>query len=310
MPDRLSALRIVDPVLTTLATGYSNAELVSEKLFPLVTVIKEAGKIPRFGKEAFRLHATERALRGQSNRLSPEDVGGFDFVLEEHDLEYPIDYRERDEDELGLERRATFVTTEGIQLRREEMAADLAQDAANYPTGSKITLVGGDQFTDPDNSDPIGVVDDGKEAVRGKIGKEPNTMVIGAKSLVSLKNHPQLVEKIKYSMKGVLTAELLKEIFEVEEIVVGKAVYYSEADEVFFDLWTDNIVLAYVPPQRTDVDRDVYEPSYGYTLRKKGQPVVDKRDEGGKVSLVRTTDVFQVAQLGAEAGYLIQDTNL
>ena len=47
--------RIVDPVLTNIARGYTNASLIGTKLFPVVNVNKEGGKIPQFTKEAFKV---------------------------------------------------------------------------------------------------------------------------------------------------------------------------------------------------------------------------------------------------------------
>ena len=94
MPGTLAQRRIVDPVLTELARGYSNASFIANAVFPEVTVSKEGGKIPQFNKEAFNIHNTERAIRAKSNRISPEVHTSIDFVLTEHDLEYPIDYRE------------------------------------------------------------------------------------------------------------------------------------------------------------------------------------------------------------------------
>src|SRR6266540_3209665 len=113
---RRADLRIVDPILSALARGYIFPELACETLFPVVRVEKEAGKLPQFGKEAFRIYQTERALRAKSNRINPEDYGHIDVVLKEHDLEYPIDYRERDEAEgvLPLERWATNVVTKAL----------------------------------------------------------------------------------------------------------------------------------------------------------------------------------------------------
>ncbi len=304
---RLEDLRVVDPVLTTLARGYSNAELVATLLFLIVLVEKEAGKIPQFGKEAFKIYNTERAIRANSNRISPEGRTTIDFVMDEHDLEYPIDYREKNEDIFNLEEHATNVVTGGISLRLEKKAADLAQDANNYPIGNKITLAGNSQFTDKVNSDPIGVIDGAKNAVRGKIGKEPNTMVLGPTTFMALKNHPQLIDKIKYAMKGVITLDLMKEIFDIPKITVGKAIYASDAG-TFTDIWGDNIVLAYVPNTPAE-KRTVYEPSFAYTLRKRGKPEIDKRDENGKLEIVRNTDILIPKIVGAEAGYLIKDTN-
>ena len=93
MSNTLANKRIQDPVLTTLAQGYHNAEMVCESLFPVVEIEKEAGKIPQFGRLAFRLSSTVREVHGDSNRLTPEDITSINVELEEHDLEYPIDYR-------------------------------------------------------------------------------------------------------------------------------------------------------------------------------------------------------------------------
>ncbi|RQY11172.1 major capsid protein [Burkholderia stagnalis] len=304
---RLSKLRIVDPVLTNLAIGYTNAEFIGQSLMPIVEVEKEGGKIPKFGKESFRLYNTERALRAKSNRMNPEDLGAVDIVLDEHDLEYPIDYREDQESAFPLEQAAVQTVTEAIQLRREKMVADLAQNPNSYTSGNKKQLSATEKFTAA-NSDPVGVVEDGKEAIRTKIGRRPNTMVIGASAYKTLKAHPQLIEKIKYSMKGIVTVDLLKEIFEVDNIAVGEAIYADDKDR-FTDIWGANIVLAYVPLQRNSQQRTPYEPSYGYTLRKKGNPVVDTRMEDGKLELVRSTDIFRPYLLGSDAGYLISGVN-
>ena len=307
---RLANLRIVDPVLTQLARGYTNAQFIAEALFPMVAgLAKEGGQIPQWGKDAFKLYNSERAIRALSNRINPEGITLLDFVLKEHDLEYPIDYREEDESMFNLERRGASVTMDGILLRREKAAADLAQNAANYDAANKITLAGTDQFSDYDNSDPIGVVDDGKEAIRSKIGKRPNTMVLGAATYKVLKEHPALISKIQYSMKGIVTVDLMKEIFDIKNIVVGEAIYANDAG-AFTDIWGDNIILGWVPEAATGEQRSEYEPSYGYTLRKKGMPEADTRMEnGGKLKVVRSTDNYEVMLVGAEAGYLITDTN-
>ena len=302
---RQQNLRVVDPVLTNIAHGYTNADFVGGALFPMVPVPKEGGKIPKFGKEQFKVNATERALRAQSNRILPEDRTADDYNLTEHDLEYPIDYREEDEDIFPLQEHGTMVVQEGIGLRHEKMCADLVQNTANFPAGNKIALSGTDQFTDA-ASDPLGVVEDGKDAIRQKIVKMPNTMIIGPSTYKALRFHPKLLEAIKYTSLGKVTLEILRELFEIETILVGRAVY-ADADGVVQDIWLDNMILAYVPAANM---RSRYEPSYGYTLQRGGFPEVDTYDEnGGKVQLVRSTDRFQVKILGADAGYLIENTN-
>ncbi|GKT22533.1 hypothetical protein [Acidovorax sp. SUPP3334] len=305
---RLSKLRVVDPVLSALAIGYSNAAFVGDQLLPFVTLDKEGGKIPRFGKEAFKVYATERALRAKSNRINPEDLDGIDVSLDEHDLEYPIDYREDAEAAFPLQAHATNRVVEGIRLRHEAMVAGMTQNPANYPTGNKVVLSGTDVFTN-EESDPEGVVDDAKAAVRNKVVKEPNTMVIGYKSWRALKRHPKLKAILSDTRSRLVQLADLREIFEIENIVVGKGVYATDAGAVT-DLWGGTLVLAYVPTAAPAAAgdapvRSAYEPSFGYTLRKRGNPVVDTRTEDGKLEIIRNTDIFRPYMLGAEAGYLV-----
>lgn len=303
---RLSKLRIVDPVLTNLAIGYTNEQFVGDQLMPYVLVDREGGKIPLFGKEHFKVYSTERALRAKSNRINPEDIGDVDVALDEHDLEYPIDYREDAESAFPLQSRATNTVVEGIRLRHEAMVADIVQNPANYAAGNKIALSGTSQFTHA-SSDPEGVVSDAKAAVRAKIVKEPNTLVIGYSAWRVLKRHPQLKAILSDTRSRLVQLADLREIFEIDNIVVGRAVKANDAGATS-DIWGDNMILAYVP--RASGDRSQYEPSFGYTLRKRGSPVVDTRTEDGKIELIRNTDIFRPFLLGADAGYLISDTNL
>jgi hypothetical protein len=313
---RLSNLRIVNPVLTNLAVGYTNETFVASALMPYVSVEKEAGLVPIFNKDHFKVYQTERALRAKSNRVNPGDVGTVPFALTEHDLEYPIDYREEQESAFPLERQATMSVTEGIRLRHEKMVADLVQNPNSYHASNKIALSGTDSFTDPD-SDPEGVVDDAKAAVRADIVKEPNTMVIGYSMWRSLKRHPKLKAILSDNRPRLVQLADLREIFEVPNIFIGRGVFSTDAG-VVTDIWGRNMVLAYVPtaPDAPVVNgmagdpgsmRSMYEPSFGYTLRKRGQPVVDTRTEDGKLEIVRNTDIFTPFVLGADAGYLVTD---
>ena len=307
MSDQLKNLRVVDEVLTNIARGYSNANFIGTQLFPVIKVSKEGGKIPQFNAEAFRIYNTERAIRAKSNRISPDGRSTIDYVLTEHDLEYPMDYREIEEDISNLELHAATVTSEGISLRLEKMIADLSQNPVNYPDSNKASVSASDKFTEP-SSNPFEIIDTAREAVRSKIARYPNTIILGASSFAALKNHPSVLDRIKYTSHSILTEQLLRQLLDVENLHVGKAVYVNDDGE-FIDVWNDNVILAFVPEKKENVSRNVYEPSFAYTLRKKSYPLVDKYAEGGKVSVIRNTDIFIPKIVGADAGFLIQDTN-
>jgi len=308
MPSTLAALRIVDPVLTQLARGYSNSGLVADKLFPLVSVTKEAGKIPQFTKEAFKIYNTERAIRANSNRINPTVNTSIEFVLAEHDLEYPLDYREINEDMLNLKMRATNVVTDAIALRKEKLCAEMAQNPLNFAASNKVTLAASDQFNDP-TSDPITIIDSARSAVRSQIAKNPNVIVISNDVFVALKNHPSITDKVKYTQHAVITSDLLRQLLQFDALYVASSVYEDESGDLQ-DVWNDTVVIAYVPEARTSnalEKRTFYEPSFGYTLQMKNYPLVDTYDEKGKVKVVRNTDLFVPKIVGADAGFLIID---
>nr|WP_314740889.1 inorganic pyrophosphatase [uncultured Haemophilus sp.] len=300
----LQALRVQDPVLTNLAQGYHNLELVSEVLMPTVEIDKEAGKIPKFGRLAFRLPSTVRNLRGTSNRLDPEDITAIDVALEEHDVEYAIDYREENEAIFSLRQFALNTTQDVIALGREKEVATLALDENKYDSGNKITLSGTSKITSK-QADIFAMFDTGIRAVKRAIGRKPNVCVIAGDVWAALKEHPAVIEKLKYSQVAIVTPEVFAKLIGIDTVKIGEAVY--EESSQLKDIWSDAIVLAYVAPRSAERKGTVYEPSYGYTVRRQGGLFVDTyKENGGKLEVIRTTDIHKPHLLGSAAGYLIK----
>ena len=303
---RLEELRI-NAYLSEVARGYHNNAFVAQNLFPTIYSEKEKIDIFEFNKEAFQIYNTERAIRANSNVISPQGFKKHTTTLTENDLSYPIDYREEQEAEkVKLQLHATNVVTEGLQLKHEKECADLVQNPNNYASENKILLSGTSCFSDK-NSDPQGVVDDAKDAVSAKIAQDPNTMIIGQAAWKSLKKHPQLKGLISDNQNKLVTLNLLKEIFEIENIFIGKSIFANEEGN-FERIWKDNIVLAFVPNLGTS--RTEYDPSFAYTVRKKDALQIDEyQKEGNKVKYIRATDIYTPFLVGADAGYLISGTN-
>ena len=300
----LAALRVQDPVLTKLAQGYHNLELIGEVLMPTVEIDKEAGKIPKFGRLAFRLPSTVRNLRGTSNRLDPEDITAIDVALEEHDVEYAIDYREENEAIFSLRQFALNTTQDVIALGREKEVATLALDENKYDSGNKVTLSGTSKITSK-QADIFAMFDTGIRAVKRAIGRKPNVCVIAGNVWAALKEHPAVIEKLKYSQVAIVTPEVFAKLIGIDTVKIGEAVY--EESNQLKDIWSDAIVLAYVAPRSTERKGTVYEPSYGYTVRRQGGLFVDTyKKNGGKLEVIRTTDIHKPHLLGASAGYLIK----
>lgn len=303
MAGRLAELRVVDPVLTRLAWGYVPATWIGAVLFPIVPVSQEAGKVPKFGSEAFQIYNTLRPLRGKRARID-FSLSWIDYALEEHSIEVPLDEREIEDAELVFDaRNAARATGQRVIFRRVEYnQAMQAVDANNYASTNKVSLSGTDLWTDYTNSDPIGDVRTGKAAIRGKIGVDPNVIVLGNAVYVALQDHTKILARIQYAQKGIITPDLLAEIFDIPKVVVGAAAYASEAS-AFTNIWDDDVVLAYVPSQQ---ERDLGTPAYGYTFRKRGRPRVFRyADPESNCEIVVVEDILVAKVLSDVAGYLI-----
>lgn len=304
-----AAARVVDPVLTTVAQGYKNNQMIAGVLFPRVPVLLRGGKIITFGKEDFMLYATGRAP-GENTKRVKFGYSGDPYALVDYSLEgqVPIEVLQEGMNGPGIDHASRAVT--GVQnimaLRLEKQSADLARNAALYATGNKVTLSGTSQWSDfSGTSDPIKDVEAAKDAVRAATGKRPNSIAIGATVMSKLKQHPAIIERIKYTGRDVATAQLLASLFEVENVAVGDAIYADDAGN-FYDVWGKDVVVAHTNLESL---ANAGAPSYGYTYTLEGYPQVEEAyyDRNAKSWIYPVTHAEAPVIAAAGAGYLIKN---
>jgi hypothetical protein len=299
--------RIVDPVLSNIAQGYKNADFVGLSLFPSVPVAQRGGKIVTFGKEDFELYNTARGPGAATKRVQ-FTFGSQGYTLESHSLEglVPMELMQEAEAVPGIDlaRMALMKVQNIIGLRLEVAQANLATTAGNYDSGHKNTaLTGTTLWSDLSASDPIANVETAKDAIRQTIGRYPNTIVMGAQVMKSLRQHSKVIDRTKYTGRDVPTVELLAALFGVERVLIGNAVY-ADATGAFVDVWGKNVVLAYTD---TSGIADMGSPSYGYTYRLNNYPIVEQpyQERNTKSWMYPVTDEVVPVIAGATAGYLI-----
>lgn len=300
--------RIVDPILTTIAQGYRNAEMVAGNLFPSVPVTQRGGKIISFGKEDFMLYGSQRAPGENTKRVQFGYAGG-NYALVDYGLEgqVPIEVLQEGQAVPGIDHGAMAVRKVSaiMALRLEKQAADIARTAASYAASNKITLSGTGQWSDfTGTSQPIQVIETAKEAVRSAIGKRPNTVVMGAAVMAKLRQHPIIVDRMKYTGRDVATAEILAALFGVQRVVVGDAIYSNDAGTAFTDVWGKDVVVAYTELGSV---ADMGAPSYGYTYTLSGYPLAEEPyyDRNTKSWVYPVTRAEAPVLASASAGYLI-----
>lgn len=305
-----SQARVVDPVLSSIAQGYQNNEMVGGLLFPTAPVGLRGGNVITFGKEGFMLYATQRAPGENTKRVS-FGYAGAPFSLADYSLEglVPVEIEQEASNGPGIDMGAGAVNevSDIMALRLEKQQADIARNAAFYGANNKLTLSGTAQWSDfGATSNPVAVIEAGKDAVRAATGKRPNTAVIGAAVMSKLKQHPLIIDRLKYTGRDVATPELLASLFGLERVVVGDSIYSNDAGTAFSDVWGKDVVLAYTK-LGTVASRGT--PSYGYTYQLNGYPLVEEPyfDRSAKSWIYPVTRSEAPVMAAAGAGFLISN---
>lgn len=301
--------RVVDPILTTVAQGYHNAEMVANYLFPVVPVEQRGGKIIQFGKEDFRSYNTGRAPGTNTKRVQYGYLGN-PFALESHSLEGAVPFEIMQEANavpgIDMGRIAVAKTQNIILLSSEVAAANIATNTANYGANNKVTLAGTSQWSDYSGvSDPSKDIEAAKEQVRSQTGKRANTVLLSPKAFNAVKQHPKIIDRIKFTSRDSVTTDLLATLWSVSRVVVGDAIYEDQATGLLADVWGKDVVVAY-----TEIGTlaDAGLPSYGYTYRLRGYPLVEVpyMDRSAKLWAYPVNDERSPVLAASGAGFLIK----
>src|SRR5205085_601968 len=114
--------------------------------------------------------------------------------------------------------------------------------------GSSATLSGVNAWSDYANSNPLGDIDTGVNAVHDTTGKMPNKAIIARKCWQRLRRHPQVINAVFPGGGGGGTAALdqLANLIGVDEILIGatiKNVANEGQGDSFTDVWSTGFSL-------------------------------------------------------------------
>ncbi len=306
MPMSPNEVRVIDPVLTEIAQGYRHAEHVGQVLFPQVPVQLSGGQVLEFGRESFKLYQVRRAPGAATKRIQFGFLGkSFALVQDSLEAQVPREYQ-RDASRapgVDLAQRSVSGALRALSLTLEYDQAALATNASNYDSNHKVALSGTDKWSDG-SSNPSSDIDTGREAVRSSIGIYPNTLLLSAQAFSVIKSHPQIVDRFKYTSRESVTPEMLAALWDLQKVVVGKAVAFNDAG-ADIDIWGNNAILTYTPMQPSGME----DPSFGYTYTMQGHPLVEKPYyENNAKSWIYPVTFERVPVLtGILSGYLIQN---
>jgi len=314
---------IVAGPLANVSIAYRNTNYIADRVFPIIDGVAPEAKIARYLKGAW--FRDEAGIRGPGSRANR---GG-----------YPVDYINIATKEYAFAKEVTEEDREAVKvqggppLKPDQDAIEFASDKVDLKKERRVAaLILGGTWSGVAGEDAEGgwAASSGNtflsdvrarvETIRSNTGLKPNVLVIDHGTYNSLKEESTVLDKIKYTERGVLTKELLAAILELDEVLIGEAIYSTaketKAGTAFtaVNIWEKNAgkgsaFLFYRPSSP-----GLKIPSAGYQARTKYGDVGLPRRTTTWREAAEHQDVYEVAektdivQTGADLGFLWYDT--
>ncbi|MBU2249086.1 MAG: major capsid protein [Gammaproteobacteria bacterium] len=303
----------VDVVLTNLLVAYEQADtrFVASKVFPVVNVEKDSGSYYIFTPKYW--HASLMEPRAPGARFPRGDFGvttgtyaTLQFGLEKA---IPDEVRANSQLPADLEASAVRWLAQQSLLKKEIAWATDFMITSYWNNTTDGTETG--KFSDLIASDPVGDFDTAKRAVNVNTGYIPNTAVMGQIVEDRLRNHPDIIDRLKY-VQMATAANLqsgLGAVFGISNWLVSSAMYNSAnlgQDASNAAIIDDDLLICYVDP-----NPGIWTASAGYTFAWSGAGgagAIDRyRDEPAKSDVVRSQEQWDQAAVADELGYFYLD---
>lgn len=259
---QLANLGHIDRALTNISVAYvqgTNA-FVADKIFPLVNVQKRSDVYFQYSKEdMFRDEVKER---GQA----AESAGGdYNVTLEEPYLcrkyayhrDVTAEERTNYDTPLNVDRDTTNWLTQKFLLNRELNFANKFFKAGIWGTeftGVTTTPSTGQikKWSDQ-TSDPVTDVSNAMLQMAEQTGVKPNFAILSPNVFYALKAHGDIMDRIKYTQKGIITLDLIAALFELDNIYVPWGILnsgpatpkYSDTTADMNFIYKGNMLLGY-----------------------------------------------------------------
>jgi hypothetical protein len=278
-------------------------------VFPMVQVAKQTDSYFVFNTgDLLRATAQKRAplteSAGDAYRLTTATYFAEEWALH-HDIADQV--RRNTDSPLDPDKNATDIITKKILLTMESEWA-----SKYFVTGVWGTTVTPSPLWSAANSTPVEDVSTGILTMLAATGYRPNVLVLGFQVYNVLRNHPGIVDRVKYGQTpgtpAIPKSSDLAALFDVDRVVVTEAVINSAAqgaaDSVGF-VAGKHALLAYAP-----TSGNVELPSAGYTFVWNGivpgggmVGVETFRMQNIKADRVEGTTAFDQKLVSADLGY-------
>jgi hypothetical protein len=309
MPQPTSSQVHVDAILTNISVAYfqQNRNFIATQVFPVVPVSKQSDLFFKYTKnDWFRDEAQRRADATESAG------GGYNLSTDSYQCDVYAFHKDIGDQTranadapINVDREATEFVTSRLMLKMETQFVSNFFTTGVWATDATPSNLW-DNYT---TSDPLGDIETGKRAILSVTGYEPNTLVLGYDVFIKLKNHPDLVDRIKYTSSNVLTEDVMASLFGVPRVMVAKSVKATNNEggtEAYSFNYGKNALLCYSAPSP-----GLLQPSGGYIMSWTGVSgglgqnvgVSRMRLEQYKADRIEAEVAFDMKVIASDVGY-------
>lgn len=230
----------VNRPLTILATALrqnQDRDFVSDKVFPNIPVDKQTDFFYRMASSAYMQTNAAKRAPGTETRGVEWTFTKDTYAAEVWGLHSDVEdqFRANADENFRLDQAATELITAQMLLRREkEWYANYFKTGvwsldwtgvSGTPTGQQIK-----QF-DQAGSTPIQVFRKASTRFMLRTGVRPNFVVLGPDVWDALLDHPDIIDRVKYTQGGFLTNDLVARAIGIDNVYTGSAVESTVNDE-------------------------------------------------------------------------------
>ena len=213
-------------MLENVSVQYRNQDYVADRVFPIIENCPPEAKYVRYLKGAW--FRDEAQVRGPSAEAAR---GGYPVdYLPVTPIEYAFAKEVPDEDRelaeapggppLQPDIDAIAYATDKLQMKREIRCYNLIAATVWSGVAASGTDCNGQWAAGAGNTF-LADIKAKKAIIQGNTGIMPNCLVIDGGTYMSLTEEATILSKIQYTQKGVLTSDLLRQILDLDEVIVA-----------------------------------------------------------------------------------------
>lgn len=322
MPNPTPGSLHVNGLLTDISVAFlqSSTKYVADRVFPRVPVQKASDQVAIYSQADFLRDEAQVRQAGAPAVRAGYRTSSTTYTADEWALAHAIDDQVRANADAPYmpEQDAVKFLTQKMMIKREVQFVANFMSTGNIWTGSSdgADLVGGTDFTRWSNaaSTPIEDITRAGARIETASGFLPNKLVVTRQGWNDLKNHPDIVDRVKHTSRDAVTTDLVARLLGLDDVLVAAAIRNSAAEGVAHvgaRIVGDNALLVYAP-----ASPGLMQPSGGYTFvwtgligSNNGQVIETYRDEDSVSDIVRIRAAWAQKRIAPSLGVLFTDAS-